>query len=109
MITPGMKNCPYCAEEILADAVRCKHCRSWLSGNPLQNEWYRSRHGMISGVCTGLSEQFHILGDPDPAGVCAEPFPGWRRFCGLRGARVHHAQTAGEGVTGLYTAQFFSS
>ncbi|MBX7247144.1 MAG: PspC domain-containing protein [Candidatus Sumerlaeaceae bacterium] len=60
MTTPGMKNCPYCAEEILADAVRCKHCRSWLSGNPLQNEWYRSRHGMIAGVCLGLSEQFHI-------------------------------------------------
>ena len=25
------KNCPYCGEEILADAKKCKHCGEWLS------------------------------------------------------------------------------
>lgn len=29
--TPATKRCPYCAEEILADAVKCKHCGEWLN------------------------------------------------------------------------------
>lgn len=31
-----MKACPFCAEEIQADAVKCKHCKEWLS-NPGEN------------------------------------------------------------------------
>lgn len=28
--TGAVKNCPYCAEQILVQATRCKHCRSDL-------------------------------------------------------------------------------
>lgn len=28
------KRCPYCGEEILATAVKCKHCKSWLGEKP---------------------------------------------------------------------------
>lgn len=59
-ITSGTKKCPYCMEEVQADAVRCKHCRSWLGDNPLHREWRRARNGTIAGVCAGLGKEFGI-------------------------------------------------
>lgn len=55
------KKCPYCAEEIRAEAVRCKYCRTWLSQSALQREWFRSNDKRIlTGVCGGLAEEFMI-------------------------------------------------
>jgi phage shock protein PspC (stress-responsive transcriptional regulator) len=56
-----MKQCPYCAEDIQDQAVKCRHCGSMLEGSGLSRTWYRSRRGkMIAGVCAGLAEQFGI-------------------------------------------------
>jgi phage shock protein C len=56
-----MKQCPYCAEDIQDQAVKCRHCGSMLEGSALSRTWYRSRRGkMIAGVCAGLAEQFGI-------------------------------------------------
>lgn len=31
VMTTPMKTCPYCKQEIPADATRCHHCREWVS------------------------------------------------------------------------------
>ena len=58
----GTKRCPYCAEEIRAEAVKCRWCGSLLEpGSALTRTWYRAREGkMIAGVCAGLAEQFGV-------------------------------------------------
>lgn len=45
----GTRSCPYCKEEIKADAVRCKHCRSDLAPE-------RPSHG---GACPYCKESIH--------------------------------------------------
>jgi phage shock protein PspC (stress-responsive transcriptional regulator) len=56
-----MKRCPYCAEDIQDQAVKCRYCGSNLGETALSRTWYRSRRGkMIAGVCAGLAEQFGI-------------------------------------------------
>jgi phage shock protein PspC (stress-responsive transcriptional regulator) len=55
------KRCPYCAEEIRAEAVKCRYCGSPVDGSAVRRTWYRSRRGKrIAGVCAGLAEEFGI-------------------------------------------------
>jgi phage shock protein C len=60
MADTSTKRCPYCAEDIRAEALKCRYCGSLVErGTPLSRPWYRARQGkMIAGVCAGLAEQF---------------------------------------------------
>lgn len=39
-----MKKCPFCAEDIQSDAIKCKHCGEWLkvSKSKISGEWIGS-------------------------------------------------------------------
>ncbi|HSJ95672.1 MAG TPA: PspC domain-containing protein [Myxococcota bacterium] len=60
----GLKRCPWCAEAIRAEAVKCRFCGSALESDSMRfftEPWLRPREGrMLAGVCAGLAEQFGI-------------------------------------------------
>jgi phage shock protein PspC (stress-responsive transcriptional regulator) len=55
------KKCPYCAEMINKEAIKCRHCGSWLEGKKFPGEWTRSqKYGKILGVSAGLAKRSGI-------------------------------------------------
>jgi len=62
MVEIVTQRCPYCAEDIRAEAIKCRYCGSAVQGSSvLTRAWHRSaRLKMIAGVCAGLAEEFGI-------------------------------------------------
>ncbi len=61
MTNEDMKRCPFCAESIKPEAVKCRYCGSLLTKKQISTGlWHRVNNGKkVAGVCTGIAREFN--------------------------------------------------
>ncbi len=67
-----MKKCPFCKEEVLEDAIKCKHCGSFIRGVESPVEGY-AEPKLLPKNMINPNEKIHVEAKQDPNVVFAAP------------------------------------
>jgi hypothetical protein len=82
-MTEFTKKCPYCAEEIASEAIKCKHCGEFLTSTNIQQESLNNRTNTSR---ENKDETLAIIGLVIPILALFFPYSGW--ICAILSAVI---------------------